>query len=221
MKPLPTRRARVVGARALHRLAARLEPTANGTPRRPAPRRPAPTPVSVPERDVKPDATPEDGPRPIPGLKPEPQPGPIPSPDPKPAPTPSPKDQPAPTPHPKHQPDPKPPPAPPADSDHPPPLPGVASDLLAVADRLANRELARRIHAVVARLPGIATISPDPGTPFDPAAHRWSETRRAAGPEQYDRIADVLEPGFRETPSRRVLAPARVAVYDIEEDPHE
>lgn len=102
-----------------------------------------------------------------------------------------------------------------------PQLPGVAADLLAVADRLTNRELARRIRAVVARLPGIVTISPEPGSPFDPAVHSWAETREATEPQQCDRVADVLDPGFRDSHTRKVLKPARVAVYDTEENPHD
>ncbi|MFD4240511.1 nucleotide exchange factor GrpE [Streptomyces sp. NPDC058525] len=97
----------------------------------------------------------------------------------------------------------------------------MAADLLAVADRLTNRELARRIRAVVARLPGIATISPEPGSPFDPAAHNWAETHEATEPLQCGRIAAVLDPGFRESHTRKVLKPARVAVYDMEEESHD
>ncbi|MEV6582315.1 nucleotide exchange factor GrpE [Streptomyces sp. NPDC051582] len=97
----------------------------------------------------------------------------------------------------------------------------MAADLLAVADRLTSRELARRIRAVVARLPGIVTISPEPGTPFDPAAHSWAETHGATEPLQCGRIADVLDPGFRESHTRKVLKPARVAVYDMEEKSHD
>ncbi|MFJ3856534.1 nucleotide exchange factor GrpE [Streptomyces sp. NPDC090085] len=108
--------------------------------------------------------------------------------------------------------------APPSPAAH---LPGVAADLLAVADRLTNRELARRIKAVVARLPGIVMINPESGSPFDPAAHSWAETREATEPQQCDRIAEVLDPGFRESHTRKVLKPARVAVYDTEENPHE
>ncbi|MFJ7423079.1 hypothetical protein ACIQXD_31405 [Streptomyces uncialis] len=92
---------------------------------------------------------------------------------------------------------------------------GVAKAVLAVADRLANQELVRRLHKAVARIDGIGVISPEPGDLFDPLAHRWTDTRQAARRDDHERVAELLAPGFS-GPSGTVIRPAQVAVYDNE-----
>ncbi|MGX2993352.1 hypothetical protein JNUCC64_03505 [Streptomyces sp. JNUCC 64] len=94
---------------------------------------------------------------------------------------------------------------------------GVARAVLAVADRLTNRELVRRLYEAVGGLDGIDAVRPAPGDAFDPLAHRWSETREAPRPQDRERVAEVLVPGFT-GPDGTVLRPARVVVYDIEGD---
>ncbi|MFD4830561.1 hypothetical protein ACFWPV_12015 [Streptomyces uncialis] len=92
---------------------------------------------------------------------------------------------------------------------------GVAKAVLAVADRLANQELVRRLHKAVARIDGIGVISPAPGDAFDPLAHRWTDTRKAARRDDHERVAELLAPGFS-GPTGTVIRPAQVAVYDNE-----
>lgn len=113
------------------------------------------------------------------------------------------------------------PPTDPAEDPLPAPAPptpdntGVAKAVLAVADRLANQELVRRLHKAVGRLDGIGGIAPEPGDAFDPLAHRWTDTRKAARRDDHERVAELLAPGFT-GPTGTVIRPAQVAVYDDE-----
>ncbi|WP_405640312.1 hypothetical protein [Streptomyces uncialis] len=106
-------------------------------------------------------------------------------------------------------------PAPTAPTAPTPDNTGVAKAVLAVADRLANQELVRRLHKAVARIDGIGVISPAPGDAFDPLAHRWTDTRKAARRDDHERVAELLAPGFS-GPTGTVIRPAQVAVYDNE-----
>ncbi|UQA32351.1 hypothetical protein [Streptomyces sp. HNA39] len=93
----------------------------------------------------------------------------------------------------------------------------VARDVLAVADRLRNEELARRLFDAVGRLPGLGTVRPSPGDPFDPATHRWEETRPTDDPAREDTVAALLAPGFT-GPENALIRTAKVAVYAAEEE---
>ncbi|MYY13799.1 nucleotide exchange factor GrpE [Streptomyces sp. SID4919] len=113
------------------------------------------------------------------------------------------------------------PPTAPAEATRPAPAPltpdntGVAKAVLAVADRLANQELVRRLHKAVGGFDGIAVIAPEPGDAFDPLTHRWTDTRKAARRDDHERVAELLAPGFT-GPTGTVIRPAQVAVYDNE-----
>ncbi|MEU0687395.1 hypothetical protein [Streptomyces uncialis] len=109
----------------------------------------------------------------------------------------------------------------PAEAPRPAPAPetpdntGPAKAVLAVADRLANQELVRRLHKAVGGFDGIGVIAPAPGDAFDPLAHRWTDTRKAARRDDHERVAELLAPGFT-GPTGTVIRPAQVAVYDNE-----
>ncbi|SNS00884.1 nucleotide exchange factor GrpE [Actinomadura mexicana] len=92
----------------------------------------------------------------------------------------------------------------------------AAGRILAVADRLDNRELARRLRAAVAMLGAVDVVDPAVGDAYDPLVHQWAESRKPGTPADHERIAEVLAVGFTDA-SGAVVRPARVAVFDDEE----
>ncbi|MFI8351613.1 hypothetical protein [Streptomyces cyaneofuscatus] len=94
----------------------------------------------------------------------------------------------------------------------PPDCVAVARDVLAVADRLRNEELARRLLDAVGRLPGLRVLRPAPGDTFEPAEHQWDETRPTDDPAREETVAALLAPGFS-GPRNELIRTARVAVY--------
>ncbi|MEV0663159.1 hypothetical protein ACIBI3_07970 [Actinomadura luteofluorescens] len=92
----------------------------------------------------------------------------------------------------------------------------AARRILAVSDRLDNRELARRLHEAVAMLGAVGVVDPAVGDAYDPLVHQWAESRRPGTPADHERIAEVLAVGFTDA-SGAVVRPARVAVFDDEE----
>jgi hypothetical protein len=92
-----------------------------------------------------------------------------------------------------------------------------AEAVLAVADRVTNPELARRLFEAVSRMPGVIPVRPEPGDPFDPVAHQWVETRPAGREADVEHVAELLTPGFLGH-SSGLIRPALVAVYDLAED---
>ncbi|MFE2294737.1 hypothetical protein [Streptomyces sp. NPDC059452] len=164
-------------------------------------------------------------PLPSPDTVPSPFPGAAPSPDTAPsvdnglspdaAPSPDPR-PPAPEPEPEPEPTPAPQSAAPASSPvAPPDCVAVARDVLAVADRLRNEELARRLFDAVGRLPGLRALRPSPGDAFEPAEHQWDETRPTDDPAREETVAALLAPGFS-GPQNELIRTARVAVYATE-----
>ncbi|MFD8062449.1 hypothetical protein ACFXA0_22405 [Streptomyces cyaneofuscatus] len=97
----------------------------------------------------------------------------------------------------------------------PPDCVAVARDVLAVADRLRNEELARRLLDAVGRLPGLRVLRPAPGDAFEPAEHQWDETRPTDDPAREETVAALLAPGFS-GPQNELIRTARVAVYATE-----
>ncbi|MEU8563107.1 hypothetical protein AB0C45_16660 [Streptomyces cyaneofuscatus] len=97
----------------------------------------------------------------------------------------------------------------------PPDCVAVARDVLAVADRLRNEELARRLLDAVGRLPGLRVLRPAPGDAFEPAEHQWDETRPTDDPAREETVAALLAPGFS-GPRNELIRTARVAVYATE-----
>ncbi|WOP07205.1 hypothetical protein R2B67_01070 [Streptomyces cyaneofuscatus] len=97
----------------------------------------------------------------------------------------------------------------------PPDCVAVARDVLAVADRLRNEELARRLFDAVGRLPGVRALRPAPGDAFEPAQHQWDETRPTDDPAREETVAALLAPGFS-GPRNELIRTARVAVYATE-----
>ncbi|MFD7653953.1 nucleotide exchange factor GrpE [Actinosynnema sp. NPDC059797] len=93
----------------------------------------------------------------------------------------------------------------------------AARAVLAVADRLTNRELARRLFDATCRIPGVVPVRPAPGDPFDPLLHEWSQTRSTDHEADVEHVAELLTPGFQGRTSG-LIRPALVAVYDITED---
>ncbi|MDX3378483.1 hypothetical protein PV390_29225 [Streptomyces sp. ME02-6991-2A] len=144
---------------------------------------------------------------------------PLPSPDAAPTPdaAPSPEAEPSPGPRPPApEASPAPSPASPAASPvAPPDCVAVARDVLAVADRLRNEELARRLFDAVGRLPGLRVLRPSPGDAFEPAEHHWDETRPTDDPAREETVAALLAPGFS-GPQNELIRTARVAVYATE-----
>ncbi|MFF2536272.1 hypothetical protein [Streptomyces cyaneofuscatus] len=94
----------------------------------------------------------------------------------------------------------------------PPDCVAAARDVLAVADRLRNEELARRLFDAVGRLPGLRALRPAPGDAFEPAEHQWDETRPTDDPAREETVAALLAPGFS-GPRNELIRTARVAVY--------
>ncbi|KAB2591113.1 nucleotide exchange factor GrpE [Streptomyces arboris] len=105
--------------------------------------------------------------------------------------------------------------APAASPVAPPDCVAVARDVLAVADRLRNEGLARRLFDAVGRLPGLRVLRPSPGDAFDPAEHHWDETRPTDDPAREETVAALLAPGFS-GPQNELIRTARVAVYATE-----
>ncbi|MZF54075.1 hypothetical protein GTX53_09500 [Streptomyces sp. SID5594] len=106
-------------------------------------------------------------------------------------------------------------PSPAAPPVTPPDCVAVARDVLAVADRLRNEELARRLFDAVGRLPGLRVLRPAPGDAFEPAEHQWDETRPTDDPAREETVAALLAPGFS-GPQNELIRTARVAVYATE-----
>ncbi|MFE8974716.1 hypothetical protein ACFYM7_14900 [Streptomyces cyaneofuscatus] len=106
-------------------------------------------------------------------------------------------------------------PSPAAPPVTPPDCVAVARDVLAVADRLRNEELARRLFDAVGRLPGLRVLRPAPGDAFEPAEHQWDETRPTDDPAREETVAALLAPGFS-GPRNELIRTARVAVYATE-----
>jgi hypothetical protein len=95
--------------------------------------------------------------------------------------------------------------------------PKLAAELLTIADRISNKEVAQRLRTTLRMLPDVTVIEARVGDPFDPLRHDWAESRDAADPAVVETIAEVLTPGCATTDGRPIRL-ARVAVFDQRPD---
>jgi len=95
--------------------------------------------------------------------------------------------------------------------------PKLAAELLTIADRISNKEVAQRLRTTLRMLPGVTVIEARVGDPFDPLLHEWAESRDAADPAAVETVAEVLTPGCATTDGRPIRL-ARVAVFDQSPD---
>lgn len=89
----------------------------------------------------------------------------------------------------------------------------VAEAVLDVADRLASRELCRRLGDALRPLHGVSVLMPESGTAYDPALHDWVSTKAAGEDHAARTIAATKVPGMARADGT-VVRKARVVVFE-------
>jgi hypothetical protein len=90
----------------------------------------------------------------------------------------------------------------------------VAEAVLEVADRLASKELTRRLGDALRPLDGVSILTPEVGADFEPHLHEWVGTRAVAEGHVARTIAATKVPGMTRDDDETVIRKARVIVFE-------